>query len=159
MKQGSGLRNKRVVILGGSSGIGFAVAQLAASQGTTVVIASSNAERVQKAIGSLAGHAQGHTVDLSDERSIEKLLGASVRSITWYSPLAIASTWRTLPIQILNRPDERSSCAIGLRWLLLHTQARVFASVAPLCSLPELPGTARIKDGLLPRVSAEHSRP
>jgi len=56
VQQVSGLHNKRVVILGGWSGIGLAVAEQAVSQGATVVIASSNAERVQKAIESLGGH-------------------------------------------------------------------------------------------------------
>lgn len=73
MQQENGLRNKRVVILGGSSGIGLAVAELAATKGAEVIIASSNPERVQKAIGSLDGHAQGHTVDLLDERAVESL--------------------------------------------------------------------------------------
>jgi len=71
VQQGNGLHNKRVVILGGSSGIGLAVAEQAASQGAEVVIASSNAERVQKAVESLGNDAQGHTVDLSDESAIE----------------------------------------------------------------------------------------
>ena len=75
MERGNGLRNKRVVILGGSSGIGLAVAEQAASQGAKVVIASSNPERVEKAIESLGGNAQGHTVDLADEQAVETLLG------------------------------------------------------------------------------------
>jgi NAD(P)-dependent dehydrogenase (short-subunit alcohol dehydrogenase family) len=73
VEQGNGLHNKRVVILGGSSGIGLAVAEQAASQGAKLVIASSNAERVQKAIESLGGNAQGHTLDLSDEQAVETL--------------------------------------------------------------------------------------
>ena len=73
MEQGNGLHNKRVVILGGSSGIGLAVAEQAASQGAKLVIASSNAERVQKVIESLGGNAQGHTLDLSDEQAVETL--------------------------------------------------------------------------------------
>ena len=73
MEQGNGLHNKRVVILGGSSGIGLAVAEQAASQGAKLVIASSNAERVQKAIESLGGNVQGHTLDLSDEQAVETL--------------------------------------------------------------------------------------
>jgi len=73
VEQGNGLHNKRVVILGGSSGIGLAVAEEAASQGAKLVIASSNAERVQKAIESLGGNAQGHTLDLSDEQAVETL--------------------------------------------------------------------------------------
>ena len=73
MEQRNGLHNQRVVVLGGSSGIGLAVAEQAASQGAKVVIASSNAERVEKAIESLGGNAQGHTLDLADEPAVETL--------------------------------------------------------------------------------------
>ena len=70
MHRGNGLQDKRVVVVGGSSGIGLAVAQLAAAQGAKVVIASSNAERVQKAAESIGPEVQGHAVDVSDERAI-----------------------------------------------------------------------------------------
>ena len=73
MEQVNGMQNKRVVILGGSSGIGLAVAEQAASQGAKIVIASSNPERVKKAVDSLNGNADGHTLDLSDERAVETL--------------------------------------------------------------------------------------
>ena len=71
MQRGNGFENRRVVIFGGSSGIGFAVAELAASEGAKVVIASSSAERVQKATESIGGGVDGHTIDLSDERAVE----------------------------------------------------------------------------------------
>jgi NAD(P)-dependent dehydrogenase (short-subunit alcohol dehydrogenase family) len=71
MQRGNGFENRRVVVLGGSSGIGFAVAELAASHGAKVVIVSSNAERVQKAIESVDGEVEGHAVDVSDERAVE----------------------------------------------------------------------------------------
>jgi len=70
MQVGNGLQNKRVVVLGGSSGIGLAVAQQAASQGAKVIIASSDPERVQKAIESVGGEVEGLAVDLSDEPAI-----------------------------------------------------------------------------------------
>jgi NAD(P)-dependent dehydrogenase (short-subunit alcohol dehydrogenase family) len=41
MQQGIGLENKRVIILGGSSGIGLAVAEQASRQGANVVIVSA----------------------------------------------------------------------------------------------------------------------
>jgi NAD(P)-dependent dehydrogenase (short-subunit alcohol dehydrogenase family) len=68
--QGNGLQDKRVVVLGGSSGIGLEVAKQAASQGASVVIASSSAERVQKAVESVGGEALGQAVDVSDERAV-----------------------------------------------------------------------------------------
>ena len=70
MGLGNGLENKRVVILGGSSGIGLAVAEEAASQGAKVTIASSDAERVQKATECIGGEAQGQAVDVADERAV-----------------------------------------------------------------------------------------
>src|SRR5580704_5386503 len=73
VEQGNGLHDKRVVILGGSSGIGLAVAEQAASQGAKIVIASSNPERVQKAVEAFGGNAEGHALDLLDEQAIETL--------------------------------------------------------------------------------------
>jgi NAD(P)-dependent dehydrogenase (short-subunit alcohol dehydrogenase family) len=62
------LLNKRVIVLGGSSGIGLAVAQHAVEQGTELVVASSNAQRVKQAITSLDRDAEGHTLDLTESR-------------------------------------------------------------------------------------------
>jgi len=63
--------NKRVVIVGGSSGIGLAVAEKVALLGAEVVIVSSKAERVQEAIKSIGGEARGQAVDVSDEKAVE----------------------------------------------------------------------------------------
>src|ERR1700730_17246313 len=63
--------NKRVVIVGGSSGIGLAIAEKAALQGAEVVIVSSNAERVQEAVRSIGGNVRGEAVDVSDEKAVE----------------------------------------------------------------------------------------
>jgi len=71
MPRGNGFENKRVVIVGGSSGIGLAVAEEAASQGADVVIVSSSAERVHEAIKSIGGAARGQAVDVSDEKAVE----------------------------------------------------------------------------------------
>ncbi len=73
MHQANGLQDKRVVVLGGSSGIGLAVAQLAAAQGAKVVIASSSAERVQKAVASIGRDVQGQAVDVADEQAVATL--------------------------------------------------------------------------------------
>jgi NAD(P)-dependent dehydrogenase (short-subunit alcohol dehydrogenase family) len=71
MPRENGFANKRVVIVGGSSGIGLAVAEEAASQGAEVVIVSSKAERVQEAIRSIGGDVRGQAVDVSDEKAVE----------------------------------------------------------------------------------------
>ena len=70
MQRGNDLQQKRVVVVGGSSGIGLAVAQQAATQGAKGVIVSSNAERVQKAVEFISGEAQGQAVNVSDEGAV-----------------------------------------------------------------------------------------
>lgn len=65
------LTGKNIVVLGGSSGIGFAVASAALAQGATVHIGSSNADKVEAAVTRLGDGASGSAVDLSDEASIE----------------------------------------------------------------------------------------
>jgi NAD(P)-dependent dehydrogenase (short-subunit alcohol dehydrogenase family) len=65
------LKDKRVVIAGGSSGIGFATAAAAAREGAQVIIASRNAERVAAALATLPAGAQGQSVDFTDEAQVK----------------------------------------------------------------------------------------
>lgn len=68
--QATTLKGKRVVILGGSAGIGLATAQAAAAEGAIVLIASSNQTRIDEALGKLPETASGQTIDLSKEANI-----------------------------------------------------------------------------------------
>jgi NAD(P)-dependent dehydrogenase (short-subunit alcohol dehydrogenase family) len=66
------LNGKRIVVLGGSSGIGFATAQATANEGASVVIVSSNQSRVDSAVAKLPG-AEGHAIDLTNAVAVEAL--------------------------------------------------------------------------------------
>jgi NAD(P)-dependent dehydrogenase (short-subunit alcohol dehydrogenase family) len=65
------LTGQRIIILGGSSGIGLAIAQAAAEEGAAVVIASSREARVAQALARLPAGAEGHVVDLADEAAVK----------------------------------------------------------------------------------------
>jgi NAD(P)-dependent dehydrogenase (short-subunit alcohol dehydrogenase family) len=65
------LQNQRVVVLGGTSGIGLATARLAAGHGATVIVASSNPESVKRALESLPDSASGEAVDLTDTAAVD----------------------------------------------------------------------------------------
>jgi len=73
------LRDKRVIVLGGSSGIGRAVAQAALAAGAHVHIGSSNSERVSAACKALGAGTSGKVVDLRDEASIAAFFEAAGR--------------------------------------------------------------------------------
>jgi NAD(P)-dependent dehydrogenase (short-subunit alcohol dehydrogenase family) len=66
------LAGKRVVLMGASSGIGFATAKAAAEEGAQVIIVSGNQQRIEKALHELPAGSKGYAVDLSQEENIKE---------------------------------------------------------------------------------------
>lgn len=64
------LSNSKVLVVGGSSGIGFAVAQQALNAGAEVVIASRSRDKLQAAAKQLGGRVTVEQVDVSDEQAV-----------------------------------------------------------------------------------------
>lgn len=64
------LQGKKVVVIGGTSGIGFAVAEAAQDQGAHVVVVSSSQKNVDAALKRLGGSARGAAVDVKSEADI-----------------------------------------------------------------------------------------
>ncbi len=65
------LKGKKVVIMGGSSGIGLAAAKAAAMEGAQVTIVSSNEQRLNEALAQLPVNSAAQVVDLSNEEHIK----------------------------------------------------------------------------------------
>lgn len=83
------LQDARVLLIGGTSGIGFATAEAAVEGGAIVTVASSTAERVASAVDRLktaypeaANRIYGHQVDLSKAETIEPQLKALLEFAT-----------------------------------------------------------------------------
>lgn len=79
----SKLVGKRILILGGTSGIGFCIAEAAVEHDAIVIISSSNASKVDKALDRLrtaypsrSSNVSGKTCDLADPATLEANLGA-----------------------------------------------------------------------------------
>jgi NAD(P)-dependent dehydrogenase (short-subunit alcohol dehydrogenase family) len=66
------LNGKRVVVIGGTSGIGLAVAHAALAEGADVVVASSQTASVGTAVGRLGTWAEGSAVDVRDEIDVAR---------------------------------------------------------------------------------------
>lgn len=67
------LSDQRVVVLGGTSGIGFGLAAAAADAGAEVVVASSRQSSVDKALAELPANATGRAVDLTSHDQVAAL--------------------------------------------------------------------------------------
>lgn len=68
-----GLNGKRVVCLGGTSGIGYAVAARSVNEGASVVVVSSGEEKVERAVSRMDGAVEGYAVDLTNEAKVRQL--------------------------------------------------------------------------------------
>lgn len=67
------LDTKRLVVIGGTSGIGFATAKAAADAGAEVVVVSGRAASVERAVADLPGNASGHAVDVLDGAALDAM--------------------------------------------------------------------------------------
>lgn len=70
------LEGSRVLVIGGSSGIGFAVARAALEQGARVAIASSRREKLQGSLDRLGG-GEGVCLDVTDEDAVASFFAGS----------------------------------------------------------------------------------
>ena len=67
------LKNNRVLIIGGTSGIGLGVASAAAERGAIPIVVSRQQSSVDRALSELPEHARGATLDLTDLPALERL--------------------------------------------------------------------------------------
>lgn len=67
------LQNQRVVIVGGTSGIGLAVSQAFIDMGADVVVASRSAEKIAATKEQLGHLVEGHVVDFRNEHALDAL--------------------------------------------------------------------------------------
>lgn len=71
------LQSARILVVGGGSGIGFAVAQAAQAEGAEVTIASTNPDKLKAARERLGGKADVAQLDLTDEQALANYFATS----------------------------------------------------------------------------------
>ena len=65
------LNQKRIVIIGGTSGIGLATAKMAAEQGASLVITGFKADGLEKAKSKINGQVEIFQLDIADEAAVK----------------------------------------------------------------------------------------
>ena len=98
------LAGKKVVVVGGSSGIGFSTAELAKAEGADLTIASRNAERLKTAAGKLG--ARAITADVTSDDSVAQLFRqcGPVDHV-----IVTAAQLRTGPFKTVSMEDARAT--------------------------------------------------
>jgi len=76
-----GIKNKVVLITGGSTGIGAEVARLLASQGAHVAIAARRKDKLDEVVATIeaaGGTAKAYSLDVTDKTQVEAVVAATV---------------------------------------------------------------------------------
>ncbi len=127
------LSGQTILVIGGSSGIGFATAKLAAKLGATVTIASRSAEKVAAATAAIPG-ATGRIVDVTDDASVEALFADGT---AWNHVIVTGSQVGMAAVREL--PMEAARAAVESKFWGFYRVAR-FATIRAGGSLSVVAG-------------------
>jgi NAD(P)-dependent dehydrogenase (short-subunit alcohol dehydrogenase family) len=121
------LKSARILIVGGGSGIGFAVAQAARAEGADVLIASTNAHKLELAAERLGG-VTTRLLDITDEGAVEAFFAGSG---DFAHLVTTAGDWgkaRRAPLSEIAMPDAEALFRVrfwGAAILAKHGAPRV----------------------------------
>lgn len=105
---GDAFADRTVVLIGGGSGIGFAVAKLVVSGGGAVVLGGRRAGALEKAAAELGPSATWQVVDTADERAVEAVFARldSVDAVFTTAATYITGSLRELSISDAASPFD-----------------------------------------------------
>jgi NAD(P)-dependent dehydrogenase (short-subunit alcohol dehydrogenase family) len=100
------LRDKKVLVIGGGSGMGLAIAETAVREGARVIVASRSEEKLKAACEKIGADVRRYVVDFTDAASVKNLFSA----VGPVDHLAIpGSAVKTGPLKELPLSDAKSS--------------------------------------------------
>lgn len=136
--------NSRVVILGGTSGIGLAVARAAAAIGSSVVVASRNPDSVAAALAQLPEGSIGRAVDASSSTELE----AFFAEIGAFDHFVYTAAENLVSTPLADYTPEKARDFLGLRLVYAFEAIRlVVPHIRKTGSITLTSGTAGFKGG------------
>ena len=103
------LHGRKVIIFGGTSGIGLATARMTTDEGADVIITGRDQNRLDKAIAELGKRVSGESVDATDRRALDDFfarVGAFDHLVLSISSGGGAGAFAGLDIPALQKPIE-----------------------------------------------------
>ncbi len=139
----SALKNKHVVVTGGATGIGFAIAELFAQSGAKVAIGSRRQEAMDLAMAASESKITGHVVDVATRSSV-------VRFFEW-----VASSLGHVDILVnaagVNIRDRSINCMLPDQWDEIMA---INATGAYNCIYSVLPQMRARQNGMIINISS-----
>jgi NAD(P)-dependent dehydrogenase (short-subunit alcohol dehydrogenase family) len=100
------LSNQRILVIGGTSGIGFATAAAAVGAGAAVTIASRNQKKLDTASAKLGGAVQTRVLDTGDNNLLESFF---VQEEAWDHLVVSAAQTKGGPVRDLSLADAAAA--------------------------------------------------
>ncbi|PWC35939.1 SDR family oxidoreductase [Azospirillum sp. TSO35-2] len=100
------LTNARLLVIGGSSGIGLATAQAAAAAGAAVTIASRSQDKLDAALARITGNARAVVLDSRDDTAVERFFADEA---PWDHIVVSAAQTPGGPVRGLSLADARAA--------------------------------------------------
>ena len=115
------LVGQKLLVLGGSSGIGFAVARLGVEAGAHVTVASRSQARIDKAVERLGTEVGGASLDLTDPVAVEAFLS---QGEVWDHVIVTGSDVEIAPVR--SHPLDKARAAFDSKfWGFYHVARHV----------------------------------
>jgi NAD(P)-dependent dehydrogenase (short-subunit alcohol dehydrogenase family) len=100
------LDNQRILVIGGSSGIGLAIAAATADAGASVTIASRNQEKLTAVAPKLNGTARTAVLDTGDNEQLERFFE---KQMTWDHVVVSAAQTKVGSVRSLSLADAKAA--------------------------------------------------
>jgi NAD(P)-dependent dehydrogenase (short-subunit alcohol dehydrogenase family) len=100
------LQNARMLVIGGTSGIGYATAMRAAAAGAAVTIASRSKKKVEYALAALRSGIQGSVLDTTRYGLVERFFAGEA---PWDHVVVSAAQTESGPVRTLSLEGARAS--------------------------------------------------
>jgi NAD(P)-dependent dehydrogenase (short-subunit alcohol dehydrogenase family) len=128
------LTGTRVLVLGGSSGIGLATARAAAAGGAKVTIASRSSEKVNAAVAQLGSGSNGAALDTTNDAALEAFFAQQPE---WDHIVVSVAAGRSAGLRDLSLPDAYGN--MNAKFWTAYKTARL-ARISPEGSLTLVSG-------------------
>jgi NAD(P)-dependent dehydrogenase (short-subunit alcohol dehydrogenase family) len=127
----AGIRDKGVLITGGTSGIGLATARRFLEEGARVFLSGATEEEVEKALADLDGSVDGTGADVADEQAVAEVVDHATRFLGRIDVLINnAGIARRSAFLETDVADWDRTIAVNLRGMFLVAQAVARSMVA-----------------------------